>query len=79
MRAETRELIAKARQLSPEEQAEIVEALLQGIATNKGWSEDDLAEWRRRAEAVRADPAQAIDADVAIAQVRARLARARVR
>ena len=79
MNAKTQTLIDEARRLSQEEQAEIVETLL-GDLGNKGWySADDLVEWERRAAEVRADPSQAIDADAAIAHVRARLARARSR
>jgi putative addiction module component (TIGR02574 family) len=73
MNAKVRFLIDEARKLSPNEQSEIVDALVEGLPATDWYNQEDLAEWQRRAEEARADPSKSEDADKVMADLRAEL------
>ena len=83
-----RRVIELALKLTPEEQELVVDALLAELEADAHktveadteeadddveFSPEQLEEWKRRGDEARANPEQTIDADEAMAQVRARL------
>ena len=73
MNAKVRLLIDEARKLSPDEQSELVDALVEGLPATDWYNQEDLAEWQRRADEARANPAATEDADKVMADLRAEL------
>lgn len=73
MTDQARRVIDMARELTPQQQEEVVEALLEALGHDVEFSQDQLAEWQRRSDEARADPSQLVDADEAMAELRAEL------
>ncbi len=76
MNAKVRFLIEEARKLSPDEQSELIAALVDdGEQDRAPETEISPAELQRRAEEVRSGRSHTIDADLAIRAIRATLSR----
>ena len=73
MNAKVRFLIDEVRKLTPDEQSEIVDALVDGLPATDWPTQEDLSEWQRRAEEARADSSKTADAEKVMADLRAEL------
>jgi putative addiction module component (TIGR02574 family) len=70
---QARRIIELACKLTPDEQEEIVEALLEALGHDVEFSRDQMQELQRRSDAARSDPSTTVDADEAMAELRAEL------
>ena len=73
MNAKVRFLIDEARKLTPDEQSEIVDALVEGLPPTDWPTQEVHAEWQRRSEEARADPSKSEDSDKVMTDLRADL------